>query len=64
MAQYRLLYGLYPMAGVLDGFRAALLNTGPMPWDLIGVGTGSALLIALSGAFYFRRMEKTVADVM
>ena len=35
----RLWYGLYPMAGVIEGFRAALLNTGPMPWDLIGMGT-------------------------
>lgn len=59
----RLVYGLYPMAGVIEGFRAALLNTTPMPWDLIGLGTLSAILIALSGAFYFRRMEGVFADV-
>ena len=59
----RLFYGLYPMAGVIEGFRAALLGTTPMPWDLIGMGMLSAVLVALSGAFYFRRMERFFADV-
>lgn len=61
--QYRLLYGLYPMAGVIEGFRSALLGSTPMPWDLIGMGTLSALLVMISGAFYFRRMEHIFADV-
>ena len=52
----RLVYGLYPMAGVIEGFRVALLGTTAMPWDLIGMGTLSAVLLALSGAFYFRRI--------
>lgn len=59
----RLIYGLYPLAGIIEGFRAALLGTTAMPWDLIGVGTASAVLIAVSGAFYFRRMERVFADV-
>jgi lipopolysaccharide transport system permease protein len=59
----RIVYGLYPMAGVIEGFRAALLGTNSMPWDLIGMGTLSAVLIAVSGAFYFRRMERIFADV-
>ena len=59
----RLLYGLYPMAGVIEGFRAALLNTTPMPWDLIAMGTFSALVITITGAFYFKRMESFFADV-
>ena len=59
----RLIYGLYPMAGVIEGFRAALLGTTPMPWDLIGIGSMSAFIVAVSGAFYFRRMERTFADV-
>ena len=59
----RLVYGLYPMAGVIEGFRASLLGTTPMPWDLIGIGTVSALVIAASGAMYFRRMERFFADV-
>jgi lipopolysaccharide transport system permease protein len=61
--QYRLLYGLYPMAGVIEGFRASLIGANPMPWDLILIGSLSALLIALSGAFYFRRLERFFADV-
>jgi len=59
----RWLYGLYPMAGVIEGFRAALLNTTPMPWDLLLPGTLSALLIVLSGSLFFRRMERRFADV-
>jgi len=58
-----LIYGLYPMAGVIEGFRAALLGTTPMPWDLIAMGSFSALLLTVSGAFYFRRMEAIFADV-
>jgi lipopolysaccharide transport system permease protein len=58
-----MLYGLYPMAGVIEGFRSALLGTNPMPWNLIGMGAIAALIIAISGAFYFRRMERIFADV-
>ncbi len=59
----RYLFGLYPMVGVIEGFRSALLNTGPMPWDMLGVGAASALVIFISGLFYFRRMEAFFADV-
>ena len=59
----RLVYGLYPMAGVIEGFRASLIGKVPMPWDLIGMGTISAVILFVSGAFYFRRMEKIFADV-
>jgi len=62
-AKYRLVYGLYPMAGIIEGFRSALIGTRPMPWDLIAVGSASALLITFSGALYFSRMERTFADV-
>jgi lipopolysaccharide transport system permease protein len=60
---YRIWYGLYPMAGVIEGFRASLLNTGPMPWDLIGMGAITAVLSFLIGALYFRRTERFFADV-
>ena len=59
----RLAYGLYPMAGVIEGFRSALIGTNPMPWDLIGIGSVSALVVLVSGAFYFKRMERRFADV-
>jgi lipopolysaccharide transport system permease protein len=62
--QYRLLFGINPMAGVIEGFRAALIGTRPMPWDLIAVGSVTALVVAVSGAFYFRRTERIFADVV
>ena len=62
-AKFRLLYGLYPMAGVIEGFRSALIGTRPMPWDLILMGVVSSVIIALSGVFYFRRMERIFADI-
>ena len=61
--QVYLLYGLYPMAGVIEGFRSCLLGIKPMPWDLIGIGSVSAVIIFLTGAFYFKRTERIFADV-
>ena len=61
---YRWIYALNPMAGVIEGFRSALLGTQPMPWDLIGIGTLAALVIAGSGVVYFRSMEAAFADVV
>ena len=61
--RFRLLYGLNPMAGVIEGFRAALLGTRGMPWDLLAVGAASAIAIFLTGALYFKRMERVFADV-
>src|SRR5690606_34597902 len=48
--QYRVLYGLFPLAGVIEGFRSALLGANPMPWDLIIPGAISALIIFTTGA--------------
>ena len=62
--QYRLLYGLNPMAGVIEGFRSALLGTNPMPWDLLLPGTITVIIIFIGGALYFRRMERIFADVV
>lgn len=60
---YRMIYGLNPMAGVIEGFRWALLGTTP-PSSLIVVSVVVVIAILISGAFYFRRMEKTFADVV
>jgi len=60
----RLVYGLYPMAGVIEGFRSALFGTTSMPWDLIGMGTLTAVILFATGALYFRRMERVFADVV
>jgi lipopolysaccharide transport system permease protein len=61
---WRALYGLNPMAGVVEGFRWALLGTQTAPGPLILVSTLAALVLLVSGAYYFRRMEKTFADVV
>ena len=62
--RYRLFYGVNPMVGVIEGFRSALLGTNPMPWDLIGVGSITAVFLVVSGALYFRHMERNFADVV
>lgn len=59
----KLIYGLYPMAGVIEGFRSSLLGHNPMPWDLIGIGSISAIFLFISGAMYFRKKERIFADV-
>ena len=61
---WRALYGLNPLAGVIEGFRWALLGTETAPGPMTAVSALAALLLLLSGAFYFRRMEKTFADVV
>jgi lipopolysaccharide transport system permease protein len=61
--EFRLWYGLYPMAGVIEGFRSTLLGTGSMPWDLLLMGAASASAIFILGALYFRRTERVFADV-
>ncbi len=60
---YYLIYGLYPMAGVIEGFRSSLLGYTPMPWDLIGMGSISAVIFFITGAFYFKKTERIFADV-
>jgi lipopolysaccharide transport system permease protein len=60
----RLAYGINPMAGVVEGFRWALLGTNAAPGPIILVSALAAVALLASGAFYFRRMEKTFADVV
>ncbi len=62
--KYQLLYALNPMVGVIEGFRAALLHTRPIPWDFIGVGAIVAICVLVWGALYFRKMERVFADVV
>tara|TARA_Y100000031_G_scaffold82821_1_gene91132 strand:+ start:305 stop:1159 length:855 start_codon:yes stop_codon:yes gene_type:complete len=58
-----LVYGIYPMAGVIEGFRSALLNHSPMPWELIGIGILTAIFLFISGALYFKSKERFFVDV-
>jgi lipopolysaccharide transport system permease protein len=61
---WRTLYGINPMAGVVEGFRWALLGTETAPGPIVLVSALMAVGLLVSGAFYFRRMEKTFADVV
>jgi len=61
---WRTVYAINPMVGVVEGFRWALLGSGTKPGAMIAVSSGAALIILLSGAYYFRRMERTFADVV
>jgi lipopolysaccharide transport system permease protein len=61
---WRTIYGINPMAGVIEGFRWALLGTNTAPGPIILVSFVVSILLLISGAYYFRRMEKTFADVV
>ena len=60
---WRTVYGLNPMAGVVEGFRWALLAA-PPPGAIIWVSAAAAAAILVSGAYYFRRMERMFADTV
>ena len=61
--RWRSLYGLNPMAGVVEGFRWALLGTQP-PGPMLAVSVVAVILILVGGLYYFRRMEETFADIV
>jgi lipopolysaccharide transport system permease protein len=52
------------MVGVIEGFRWALLGTNTAPGPIIAASSFASILILVGGAFYFRRMEKTFADLI
>jgi len=62
--KWQLAYSLNPMAGVVNGFRWALLGVGNGPDAGLWISVIIALLIMISGLFYFRNMEKTFADTI
>ncbi len=62
--QWQLIYSINPMAGVVNGFRWALLNSGNSPDLSVAVSTGIALLVLVTGLVYFRNMERTFADTI
>lgn len=61
--EWHVLYALNPMSGVLEGFRWALTG-GPRPDDLIFISAAASLLVLLGSLIYFRRVERTFADVI
>jgi lipopolysaccharide transport system permease protein len=61
---WRTLYGINPMAGVVEGFRWALLGTDTAPGSMMIFSVLAAILILIGGVYYFRRMETKMADVL
>ena len=61
--KYRFIYSLNPIVAVIEGFRASMLGL-PIPWPYIWPGSLVSIVILLSGAYYFKRMEGIFADVI
>ena len=59
---YRFIYSLNPIVAVIEGFRACLLGT-PMPWQYIWPGIITALILLVSGAFYFKRFDQSTSQL-
>jgi len=62
--RWHALYGLNPMVGAIEGFRWALLSTGSAPGPMLYISAAVAVMLTVSGALYFRRVEKSFADVL
>jgi len=62
--KWRLVYGINPMSGVVEGFRWSLLGTEKAPGAMILVSAGVVVVLFVGGLFYFRRMEREFADVI
>jgi lipopolysaccharide transport system permease protein len=62
--RWRALYGLNPMAGVIDGFRWAITGENPPDAGLMAASAAMVVVMLVAGLWYFRRMEATVADVV
>jgi lipopolysaccharide transport system permease protein len=62
-ARWQILMGLNPMAGVVIGFRHALLGS-PASWDVIGLSLAMSVFVFISGLLIFRRMENRFADII
>ena len=61
---WRTVASLNPMAGVVEGFRWALLGTAPPRADFLALSTAATLVVLVTGLLYFRKMERTFADII
>ena len=62
--QFHFIYYLNPMVGVIEGIRAALLGTAPPSFEVMAISAAVSVFLLISGLFYFRRMERTFADMV
>jgi lipopolysaccharide transport system permease protein len=60
----RLIYSLNPMAGIMIAFRWSMLHRGSVPWGVLGTSLGVLFVVLVSGIAYFKRVERTFADVI
>ena len=63
-ARYQKVLAFNPMAGIVEGLRACLFSTHPMPWKLVGISWSVTVVLLIVGAVYFRKTEKTFADIV
>jgi len=63
-ARWRWLYGLNPMAGIIEGFRWSLTGRGEPPSALLGASAVAIVLVVIGGTMYFQKMEGIIADVV
>jgi lipopolysaccharide transport system permease protein len=61
---WKILYGLNPMTGVVEGFRWALLGGSAPPWDLLAASSLGVSALLLGGLFFFQRLERSFADLV
>jgi lipopolysaccharide transport system permease protein len=61
---WRTVYGINPMVGVVEGFRWAMLDARTAPGPMVLVSSIVAFGLLIGGAYYFRRLERTFADVV
>ena len=62
--KYQWLLALNPMGGIINAYRASLLGQKPIDWFLLGISAFITLILFCSGMYYFRKMEKSFADVV
>jgi lipopolysaccharide transport system permease protein len=62
--KFQWLLALNPMGGVVHAYRASFLDHQPIDWFLLGLSSAIIMITLVTGLFYFRRMEKTFADVV
>lgn len=62
--RYRDLYLLNPLAAILQAFRWSVLGVGEVPWNHLGYSAATAFAVFVAGAYFFKRMEKSFADII
>jgi lipopolysaccharide transport system permease protein len=62
--KYRMIYALNPMAGIIEGFRSALLGRSTFPLDMVAISVVVSTVVFLIGVAYFKQVERFFADVI